>query len=190
VVDRVRGRGLGGDGSGDTGKTDGTEQTDPHDRYNQPARDVTGPFVPDDFEVPVSLSGPGFRLEPLGPEHNDSDHRAWTSSIEHIRSTPGLPWGSWPPVGGLSLAENLRDLRQHAEDFKQRAGFTYTVLADDDQVIGCVYIYPSRQEPGVTNVRSWVTETRAELDTVLYRTVSDWLAAEWPFATVSYRDNP
>ena len=150
---------------------------------------MTGSFVPDDFEVPLNLAGSGFRLEPLGPEHNDSDRRAWVSSIEHIRATPGFPWGSWPPPDGLSLDENLRDLEQHADDFRRRAGFTYTVLDDDDRVIGCVYIYPSRPAPEVTNVRSWVTASRAELDTVLHQAVTDWLATDWPFSKVSYRNN-
>lgn len=134
---------------------------------------MTGSFVPDDFEVPVNLAGPGFRLEPLGPEHNDSDHRAWVSSIEHIRATPGFPWGSWPPPGGLSLNENLRDLEQHADDFSRRVGFTYTVLDNEDRVIGCVYMYPSGPDPEVTNVRSWGTASRAELDTVLHQAVSE-----------------
>jgi hypothetical protein len=31
-------------------------------------------------------------------------------------------------------------LQKHADDFKQRAGFTYTVLDDKDLVVGCVYI--------------------------------------------------
>ncbi|UJW29792.1 hypothetical protein L3Q67_31775 [Saccharothrix sp. AJ9571] len=35
-------------------------------------------------------------FEPLGPQHNRADHAAWTSSIEHIRSTPGYPDGDWP----------------------------------------------------------------------------------------------
>jgi hypothetical protein len=73
-------------------------------------------FVPDDFVVPRGLVGPGFRLEPLGPQHNEADHDAWMSSIEHIRATPGFSDGEWPPVGGLSLAENLRDLERHADD--------------------------------------------------------------------------
>jgi len=150
---------------------------------------MTSSFVPDDFEVPLNLAGSGFRLEPLGPEHNDSDHRAWVSSIEHIRATPGFPWGSWPPPDGLSLEENLRDLEEHADDFRRRAGFTYTVLDDEDQVIGCVYIYPSRPDPGVTNVRSWVTANRAELDTVLHQAVTDWLTTDWPFSKVSYRNS-
>ncbi|MGC9221847.1 MAG: N-acetyltransferase [Solirubrobacteraceae bacterium] len=150
---------------------------------------MTGSFVPDDFEVPLNLAGSRFRLEPRGPEHNDSDHRAWVSSIGHIRATPGFPWGNWPPPDGLSLEENLRDLEQHADDFRRRVGFTYTVLDTEDRVIGCVYIYPSRTDPDVTNVRSWVTAHRAELDTLLHQAVTDWLATDWPFSRVSYRNN-
>jgi hypothetical protein len=35
-------------------------------------------------------------------------------------------------------------------------------------------------------VLSWVRADRAELDVVLWRAVSDWLTADWPFATVDY----
>jgi hypothetical protein len=31
-------------------------------------------FVPDDYAVPLGMSGRGFHLEPLGPEHNEADH--------------------------------------------------------------------------------------------------------------------
>jgi hypothetical protein len=103
------------------------------------------PFVPADFVPPRTLLGDGFRLEPLGPQHNDADHAAWTSSIDHVRSTPGFPNGDWPPTEGMSLEENLDDLRRHAEDFDARTGFTFTVLDPlTDDVIGCVYLYPSR----------------------------------------------
>ena len=144
-------------------------------------------FVPDDFVVPEGLAGPGFHLEPLGPPHNNADHSAWTSSIDHIRATPGFRDGPWPPVGGLSLAENLQDLERHEDDFKRRVGFTYTVLDDGDGVIGCVYIYPSRSDPRVPRVRSWVSANRAELDPLLHDTVANWLATEWPFTDVRYR---
>ncbi len=148
---------------------------------------MTPSFVPDDYIVPLSLTGPGFRLEPLGPQHNDADHRAWMSSIEHIHATPGFATWRWPPADGMSLDENRRDLQRHAEDFQQRAGFTYTVLDDADVVVGCVYIYPSRDDPGITEVRSWVTASRAGLDPVLHETVDRWLAADWPFGDVRYR---
>ena len=138
-------------------------------------------FVPDDFDVPLSLEGPGFRLEPLGPEHNERDHEAWMSSIEHIRATPGYPDGSWPTA--MTLERNLEDLERHARHFAERVGFTYSVL-DGDEVVGCVYIYPS--ETAAAGVQSWVRASRAELDEPLWRKVSEWLADDWPFATVDY----
>ncbi|HTU94540.1 MAG TPA: hypothetical protein VMF14_01795 [Solirubrobacteraceae bacterium] len=149
---------------------------------------MTDSFVPDDYAVPLALAGPGFRLEPLGPQHNEADHRAWTSSIEHIHATPGFTTWRWPPAEGMSLEENLRDLQGHADDFERRAGFTYTVLDDDDVVVGCLYIYPARADPEITEVRSWVTASRAELDSRLAETVDRWLSEDWPFTNVSYRD--
>lgn len=143
-------------------------------------------FVPDGFDVPRELIAGRFRLEPLGPQHNVDDYDAWTTSIEHIRTTPGFPIGRWPALG-MTLEENLADLRRHADDFAQRSGFTYTVLEiGSDRVIGCVYIYPSRETTGVTDVRSWVRADRADLDPVLHDAVSAWLDTDWPFTAVSY----
>lgn len=99
-------------------------------------------FVPEDFAVPDGLTARDFRLTPLGPQHNEADYAAWTSSIDHIRATPGFRVGNWPRE--MSLAENLRDLQRHARDFADRRGFTYTVLSIGvGDVIGCVYIYIS-----------------------------------------------
>ena len=142
-------------------------------------------FVPPDFVPPASLETPLFRLEPLGPEHNEADYAAWTSSIEHIRRTPGFPDGRWPD--GRSIDDNLRDLRRHADDFEHRRGFTYTVLdPTTGDVVGCVYIYPDTGGPRRASVQSWVRASRAELDGPLWRAVSDWLAAVWPFEAVAY----
>jgi RimJ/RimL family protein N-acetyltransferase len=151
-----------------------------HDLSMEPA-----PFVPPDFVVPTALETPELRLEPLGPQHNEADYAAWTSSIDHIRRTPGFPDGNWPD--GRSFADNLRDLRRHADDFEQRRGFTYTVLDPETaDVVGCVYIYPDRDVPGGAAVQSWVRASRAELDVPLWRAVSGWLAADWPFEVVAY----
>jgi hypothetical protein len=124
-------------------------------------------------------------LEPLGPEHNERDYSAWTSSMEHIRATPGYPDGSWPRE--MTPDENRSDLERHAEDFRQRRGFTYTVLDPASRdVIGCVYIYPVRDADDDAIVLSWVRESHAHLDVPLWRTVTEWLAADWPFASVQY----
>ncbi len=90
-------------------------------------------------------------------------------------------------MGGLSLAENLRDLQRHADDFERRVGFTYTVLDDGGRVIGCVYIYPSRSDTRVAQVQSWVSADCAELDLLLHAAVTNWLATDWPFTDVRYR---
>lgn len=139
-------------------------------------------FVPEDFEPPRALETERFRLEPLGPEHNESDLAAWSSSIEHIRATKGYPDGSWPPAGVMSPEQNLADLTRHAADFEARRGFTFTVLdPGSDEVIGCVYLYPSSAREHDVEVQSWVTAGRAELDGPLADAVAAWLVDEWPW---------
>jgi hypothetical protein len=148
---------------------------------------VERPFVPPEFVAPSALATEQFRLEPLGPQHNESDYEAWSSSIEHIHATPGWETSNWPD--DRDLAKNLEDLQGHADDFESRTGFTYTVLdpATGD-VIGCVYIYPDKSEQHDAKVLSWVRESRAELDAPLGQAVSDWLEAEWPFERVAYAE--
>jgi hypothetical protein len=144
-------------------------------------------FVPDDFDVPRGLSADAFRLVPLGPEHNERDHAAWTSSIEHIRATPGFAGQPWPPPEGMTLERNRADLERHARDFAERKGFTYTVLEPDaDDVLGCVYIYPARDEEHDADVRSWVRASAAQLDAPLHAAVAAWLSERWPFERVAY----
>lgn len=143
-------------------------------------------FVPDGFEPPDGLVADGFRLEPLGPEHNVRDHTAWSSSVEHIRRSPGYgPDSTWPRP--MSLGENRADLELHARDFVERKGFTYTVLDDRGDVIGCVYVYPAEDDAHDARVLSWVSEARAELDDVLRRVVADWLESDaWEFERPLY----
>ncbi len=146
---------------------------------------MADPFVPPDFVVPVSLEIGGLHLEPLGPEHNESDHEAWMSSTDHIHTLPGFRPGEreWPIE--MSLEQNLDDLERHARDFTEHVGFTYSVL-DGDDVVGCVYIYPSEQSEVDAHVRSWVTERHAEHDVVVWEALSVWLDESWPFASVEY----
>ena len=144
-------------------------------------------LVPDDFSVPRTLEVPGFRLEPLGPEHNERDHEAWTSSIDHIRSTPGMDaWaGEWPVP--MSLEDNRSDLVRHADEFVRRERFAYSIL-DGDEVVGCLYIDPPTRSGHDAEVLSWVRASRAELDEPVWRAVSDWLAERWPFENPYYAE--
>jgi hypothetical protein len=145
----------------------------------------TADFVPSDFDVPNGLVGADFLLTPLRPEHNDADYDAWTSSMEHIHATPGFADRPWPAP--MPKEQNLRDLEEHAEDFRERRGFTYTVQSPGGETIGCVYIYPA--EPGAeadASVRSWVRADHAQLDLPVYDAVSEWLRESWPFERVAY----
>jgi cytoplasmic iron level regulating protein YaaA (DUF328/UPF0246 family) len=156
-------------------------ELEPPKRPGQPfeltvVRRVSG-FVPVGFTPPTRLATKDFRLEPLGPEHNERDHVAWMSSIEHIHATPGFVDRDDPWPFAMTERRNLADLEMHARHFRERAGFTYTVLdpASED-VIGCVYIYPG-------GARSWVRASRSELDGPLREAVADWFATDaWPFA--------
>ena len=142
-------------------------------------------FVPAGFEPPTRYVAAPFRLEPLGPEHNERDHAAWTSSIDHIRRSPGYPDGNWPRP--MSLEENRSDLERHARDFRDRKGFTFTVLDPDDDVVGCVYVYPARDGVHDAVVQSWVRESEAEHDGALRQAIADWVTSDaWPFERPLY----
>jgi hypothetical protein len=141
------------------------------------------PLVPDAFEVPLRHETADFVLEPLGPEHNERDHAAWTSSIDHIRATRGFEARSWPRP--MTREENLRDLEGHRAEFDERVAFAYSVLdPESDDVIGCVYVDPAPSGEGAV-IRTWVRETHAHLDETLRSEVVAWLERDWPLASVT-----
>jgi hypothetical protein len=142
--------------------------------------------VPD--PLPASPSNESFFLEPLGPEHNERDHAAWMSSIEHIHATPGFGGASpsndkWPFP--MSLEANMDDLVMHAREFVQREAFAYSVLdAASDDVIGCVYIDPDDTQRCTATMRCWVRASHAALDELLAATVTQWLRDTWRISVV------
>ncbi|MGI9529384.1 MAG: N-acetyltransferase [Acidimicrobiia bacterium] len=136
-------------------------------------------FVPAAFSPPDTMIGDGYRLEPLGPEHNERDYAAWMPSVAFIHTLPGFVDSTWPAP--MSLEENLSDLEGHNKDFVDQTGFTYSIL-DGMDVIGCLYIYPTSQPGYDAEVRSWVTEERASMDDVVRTDIAAWISEEWPFA--------
>jgi hypothetical protein len=147
---------------------------------------AASPFVPADFVLPAPPHGPGFALVPLRLAHNTADLDAWSSSVEHIHATPGFATHPWPDEP-MTRERNAKDLEEHEDDFAQRRGFTYSVVSEGgDEVLGCVYIYPSANAGVDAAVRSWVRASRAALDLPLFVTVQNWLHAAWPFHTVDY----
>lgn len=147
--------------------TDGSETTD------------AATFVPATFAPPETMVGDGYRLEPLGPEHNERDYAAWMSSVEFIHTLPGFTHSEWPTP--MSIEENLGDLERHADDFVERTGFTYSIL-DGNDVIGCLYIYPTTEQGHDAIVTSWVTERCASMDSAVRTRIAGWIREDWPFA--------
>ncbi len=141
-------------------------------------------------DLPVPPSTEILVLRPLAPEHNERDHAAWMSSIEHIRSTPGFGDGTWGPDTWpfeMTSDQNLGDLVMHWNEFVAGDAFAYTVLdPTTDDVIGCVYIDPDTTDEADAQVRSWVRSSSAALDTTLFAAVDDWLRSAWPFDGVRW----
>ena len=141
---------------------------------------------------PAALVDEWFRLEMLAPRHNERDHDAWMTSIEHIRTTPGFAprdWGEddWPTA--MTLDDNLADLEQHCAEFLAGEAFAYSVV-DGDEVIGCIYIDPDDSGAAEAMVRSWVRASRADLDRDLAAAIDRWLHDAWPLRSRRWPGRP
>jgi len=142
-------------------------------------------LVPEDFRVPQRLETEKFRIRPLTSDYVDLDYQAVMGSKDHLQGVLGRP--DWP--GDLTWEEDLGALKMHEAEFDQRTGFVYTVLNhQENECLGCVYIYPSRLDEYDAEVIMWVTRDSFEkgLDSLLFQTVKNWMASTWPFERVLY----
>lgn len=144
-------------------------------------------LVPEDFAVPVSAAGPGFKLVPLGPDLAKVDFDAYMSSIEHLQKTFSRST-RWPRAD-ISDADAMQDMRNEQARFQGRKSFAYAVLTPDGRrERGSVYVRPSPGKEYDAVVSLWVTKAdyAQGFDAELYRWVTDWVRKEWPFARVAY----
>ena len=148
-------------------------------------------FVPEDFVVPDGLIARDFRLTPLGPQHNEADYAAWTSSIDHIRATPGsaratgharcpsltisATWSGTPEIS-LSAAGSRIPCSASAPAMSS-AAFTSTRSTARDQ---------ETERRRHASVESWVRADHAALDAAVHDAVVAWLERDWPFDSIEY----
>lgn len=85
----------------------------------------------------------------------------------------------------MTLERNLEDLVRHANDFEERKGFTYSILEDDD-VVGCIYIYPTKNPDHDAGISSWIRQSHAAVDREVRETLANWIDDEWPFDRPHY----
>lgn len=145
------------------------------------------PLVPAEFVVPTLVEGPGFKLEPLGPDKVKVDFDAYMSSIEHLQKTFSRSTG-WPRKD-ISAEDAMRDMEGEQARFRSRKSFAYAVLTPDGRrELGSVYVSPSSVDGYDAMVRMWVTKDQydAGFDAKLYAWVVDWVRRDWPFTRVAY----
>ncbi len=142
-------------------------------------------FVPTDFNVPATLETSEFRLRMLTVNDVVKDYDAVMTSVEHLKTV--WPGSAWPE--GLTLEQDLIDLGWHQKEFQIRRSFAYTVVTpSESQVIGCVYIDPTRRSGYDAEVFLWArqSELAGGLEGRLYGAVQAWLRSDWPFKQVAF----
>ena len=148
------------------------------------------PFVPDDFIVPDKLENEYFVLRMLTVNDVVKDYDAVMTSIEHLHKM--FPSSTWPSKD-LTFEQDLIDLGWHQKEFQRRSSFAYTVIEpDESQILGCLYINPSKNDDFDAVIYMWVRESEFAngLDSILYNTVKGWINKEWPFQKVDYPGRP
>ena len=146
-----------------------------------------GPFVPADFKVPDTLENQYFRVRMLTVNDVVKDYDAVMTSIDHLKGVFG-PNSKWPSKD-LTFEQDLIDLGWHQKEFQRRSSFAYTVVSlDESEVIGCLYINPSVKGDYDAEIDMWVRASVLDqgLDAILFNTIKEWVAKDWPFKKVAY----
>ena len=90
----------------------------------------------------------------------------------------------------MTLNENLVDLGWHEREFSLRHSFAYTVLSpqNEEEVIGCCYIYPSDNHEFEVQAYYWIRQDllSSGLETKLGNTFKAWLEKTWPFKKIEF----
>lgn len=143
-------------------------------------------FVPKDFVVPEVLENTYFRIRMLSINDVVKDYDAVMTSIDHLKRV--YPTSSWPSRD-LTFEQDLIDLGWHQKEFQRRSSFAYTVVSlDERQVVGCLYINPTTKTGYDATISMWVRASVVDkgYDKILFETVKQWVAKDWPFKKVAY----
>jgi hypothetical protein len=137
------------------------------------------------FDHPARLDLPsGHHLRPLGAADAEIDQPAVMGSRESLWQQYGAAWG-WPPES-MSVEVDRADLAHHEDEMRAREGFLYGVLdADETELFGCVYIYPSEADADA-DVSSWLVDDArgTDLEGALEATIPGWLADLWGLSPI------
>ena len=145
------------------------------------------PLNANDFVVPDSLVSETFKLKPLSRKYGRLDYVAITSSQQQLQGIFG-PQSDWPNPK-MTLEESLASIDEDYKLFQQRRGFNYSVLnLQESEVLGCVYIFPTKRKKYDAEVVLWVSKKAFDnrFDPVLLTAIKKWLDDVWPFKKIAY----
>jgi hypothetical protein len=141
------------------------------------------------FEYPQRLElASGHHLRPIRAADAEIDLPAVMGSRDRLFARYGAAWG-WPPEA-MTVEVDREDLAHHEDEMRAREGFNYAILdAEERELFGCVYIYPS-EAAADADVSWWLVDDAlgTELERTLEEAVPAWLAETW--GLISVRRHP
>ena len=152
------------------------------------ADETTTPWLPTDFEHPTRLDLPtGHHLRPIRATDIDLDYPAVMGSRDRLWEIFGLAWG-WPPDTMTRDADH-DDLARHEREIEAHESFNYAIFgAEEDALLGCVYIDPPEFAGADAEICWWVVDdiVGSDLDELLEVAIPVWISAEWPLRSPRY----
>ncbi|MDQ0734068.1 GNAT family N-acetyltransferase [Arthrobacter agilis] len=144
---------------------------------------MTRTWLPAGFEHPLRVEWTdGVHLRPISPDDVDIDLPVVLANRAMLRTMYGEAWG-WPPQT-MTREQDLEDLQHHADDMDTHASFNYAILpADEDTLLGCLYIDPVTTDEGIEAEVSWwlAADAPRRLRDGLDAFALSWLRSAWPF---------
>jgi hypothetical protein len=146
--------------------------------------------------VAQRLTTPEFVLRPLLVGDVELDYAAVMESKVELRPWEQTGW----PADDFTIGEDLVDLEDLEQRFREKRSFTYTVMnPDETECLGCVYFMPPdarsftsaritavshrRWEEVGAAVYFWIRTSRLAdgLDGRLLDALRGWLTSDWAF---------
>ena len=152
------------------------------------------PWLPEDFAHPERVELPtGHHLRPIRADDVDLDLPAVLGSRRRLWDLYGEAWG-WPPEG-MTHEQDRADLARHEAETAAHESFNYALFdAGETQLLGCVYVDPTRKAGHDAEVSWWVVDhlVGSDVERALDELVPRWLAADWPLTAPAFvpRDVP
>ena len=142
-------------------------------------------FVRPEYDPPAEACVGGFVLKTLNPSYVQDDYEAVMTSRARLRDFFGIgdPW----PSETLSVEDNLRDLEWHADEFRRRSSFAYTVIDPEEPgCAGCVYVFPPTRVGYDVELFMWLRSDRysTNKETDFRGELKDWICSLWHFNSI------